>query len=88
LDINEITKWYDLQTEGLGERFLVHLREAIKKLRTHPLAFGISFKDVRKIQLNTFPYLIVYKVKGSTVYIYTVMHAKRKPAGFKKRFRD
>ncbi len=55
-DIIEIVKWYDLQAEGLKEKFLVNLREAINKLRMYPSAFGFAFKDVSKIQLNIFPY--------------------------------
>lgn len=85
-NIIEITKWYDLQSDGLGARFLAHLREAINKLRTHPLAFGISFKDMRKIQLDTFPYLIFYKVVGNQVNIYGIVHAKRKPSYYKRKF--
>jgi len=85
-NIIEITKWHDLQSDGLGARFLLHLREAINKLRTHPHAFGYSFEDMRKIQLDTFPYLIFYKIVDMQVNIYGVIHAKRKPSYYKKKF--
>ena len=39
-DIVEITKWYDLKADGLGERFQKYFGAAIEKLKSHPLAFG------------------------------------------------
>ncbi len=86
-DIIEIAKWYDLQMDGLGNRFEKYLGYAVQKLITHPLAFGLLFKDVRKIKLNTFPYIIFYQVIELNVHIYGVIHTKRKPAVYKKRFK-
>lgn len=84
-DIIEIAKWYDLQLDGLGDRFERYLHESIQKLTTHPLAFGLLFKEVRKIKLKIFPYIIFYEVMGEDVHVYGIIHTKRKPAVYKKR---
>ena len=86
-DILEIARWYDLQMEGLGNRFEKYLHEAIQKLTTHPFAFGWLFEEVRKIKLHVFPYIIFYEIKHSDVHVYGVIHTKRKPAAYKKRLR-
>jgi plasmid stabilization system protein ParE len=87
-DIIEIAKWYDLQAVGLGGKFENYLGKTIERLTTHPKAFGFLYKDVRKILVDKFPYLIFYRIKEHVVHIYGVMHTKRKPATYKKRLKD
>ena len=36
LDILEITKWYDLKSPGLGDRFVLEIDKSIEKLSNNP----------------------------------------------------
>ena len=86
-DIVEIAKWYDLKSVELSKRFIEQFDIAINKISKTPDAFSYLYDDVRKIRLHKFPYLIFYKVKEQTVFIYGVIHAKRNPYLYKKRLR-
>lgn len=84
-DIIEIVKWYDLKSVELSNRFILQVDEAINKIRTSPEAFSYLYKDIRKIKLRKFPYMIFYKIEKHTIHIYGVIHTKRNPQLYKKR---
>ncbi len=86
-DIYQITKWYDLQVEGLGDKFEAMLNKAMVSLTNDPTAFAHLFDNVRRIRLKKFPYIVFYKVDKLNVYIFGVIHTKRNPSLIKERFR-
>jgi toxin ParE1/3/4 len=73
---------------GLGNRFESDLEQAILKLNQNPFAFKAINKNIRRIYLIRFPYLIFYEVVQSNFHIYGVMHSKRNPQTMKKRFKN
>lgn len=77
---------YELQQEGLGDRFKLHVDAIIKKLLKQPLHYGYSKKPYREVSVFRFPYTIVFKLfnKTNTVFISAVYHTSRNP---KKKFR-
>jgi plasmid stabilization system protein ParE len=81
-DFNEAYKWYEEKQAGLGERFLKALREKIEEIVVQPESFGSrSNKKFREAQVNTFPFLIVYKIvkKSGIIYVASVHHYKKHP---------
>ncbi|MEP6465570.1 MAG: type II toxin-antitoxin system RelE/ParE family toxin [Parafilimonas sp.] len=86
-DILEITKWYDLKSIGLGDRFIEYLDEAVSKLSKNPGAYSFLYDEVRKIRLKKFPYIIFYKTHKQGVLIYGIIHTKRNPFVYKKRLK-
>ena len=87
-DIIQISKWYDLQLPGLSHTFEARLEEAVDKLKANPQSFSNTFFGCRRILLKQFPYIIFYKISGSEVKLYAVMHAKRSPAYMKRKLKQ
>jgi mRNA-degrading endonuclease RelE of RelBE toxin-antitoxin system len=79
-DYSEAYEWYESQKKGLGERFLSFVRKKVGQIAEHPEHYGVrTRKDHREVQLDIFPYLIVYKIyKRSEAILIISIHNTRK----------
>ena len=89
-DVEAAAAWYDQQRSGLGEDFLDAITEAQAVIDQSPRAFGqarppIPNREVRRYNVPTFPYAIIYEVNGDDVVIIHVVHARRQPGGWHAR---
>lgn len=78
-DIQTAYNWYEEQLPDLGESFLDDLYSTLEKIAIHPEYFSFVFDDFRDASLKKFPYLVVFKIEATKVYINSVRHTKRKP---------
>lgn len=84
-DVLESAAWYDEQQPGLGDRFLDELDEAVASLSRDAMAFRVRFRDVRRVNLSTFPYGVFYRVNGEVVEVLAVLHGARHPRVARRR---
>ena len=73
------SEYYDCQQHGLGQRFEEEIDWAIRWVLEHPNALPLRRGVYRRLNLHVFPYYISYVVRGSTIWIVGVAHAKRRP---------
>jgi hypothetical protein len=81
-DYNEAYEWYESRKKGLGERFLAFVRKKIDQIAEHPEHYGVrTRKDHREVQVDVFPYLIVYKIykQSKTILIISIHNTKKHP---------
>lgn len=63
-DIQEIYDWYESKVIGLGERFLDHFDNILKRLEKAPLNYKTTnYKGIRKAWLKEFPYFVYYRIE-------------------------
>ncbi len=79
LDTQEAFKWYEKKREGLGYVLIEEIEKCYKMLSKHPYHYSYINKKFRRIKVNRFPYLIIFKIDGNDVIVNSVRHAKRKP---------
>lgn len=84
-DIQSAFEWYDSQRSGLGEEFLVALRERLEALRAHPEASPVLYRGIRRAVVSRFPYLIFYVARPERVAVLAVLHHARNPASWPRR---
>ncbi len=77
-DIHQIIKWYDLQAEGLGDKFEAMLDNAINSIANNPTAFAYLFENVRRIRVKKFPYIIFYKIDQQNIKYFWRYSYKKK----------
>ena len=77
--------WYERRKEGLGERFLKSVNKLLRRIDENPLLYAIVHKDARRAIVETFPYLVYYRLVGDEVIVVAVFHAKRKPRAWQAR---
>jgi hypothetical protein len=81
-DILNAKQWYAKQQDGLGERFVLFVKEAVTSILKMPSAFAIRYRNVRIAHTKKFPYNIHFFIdeeKKQIIFI-GVIHQKRKDA--------
>lgn len=83
-EIGAAQEWYELQSPGLGEEFIVAMELQLKRLEQAPLLYAEVIPNVRRALLPRFPYGLFYAVKGDLVYVLAVLHDSRNPKRWPK----
>ena len=78
-DVREAADWYDERSPGLGSRFKAELDSALGRIARQPLTFAVIAPSVRRLKLNVFPYLVIYRCHDDFVEVVTVVHGARHP---------
>lgn len=82
-DMQKAAKWYNEQQVGLGERFLSEVIKTLRLAETNPLHYEERFaKKFRFALVHSFPYLVVFKIKGDFIVIHAVFHTRKNPKPF------
>lgn len=79
-EIGEAQEWYESQSAGLGEEFVVALELQLKRLGQAPLLYAEIIPNVRRTLLPRFPYGLFFTVRGDLIQILAVLHNKRNPS--------
>jgi toxin ParE1/3/4 len=84
-EVSESAAFYENEVEGLGKAFLNEVSDGIDDIRLNPCLYRIIHGDYRRYLISRFPFGIIYKVYGATIYIVAIMHLKRRPYYWKPR---
>jgi hypothetical protein len=84
LDFTEAFNYYNNISITLGLNFYNKFEQAIHKLSLSPYNYYNLTKKLRRIRLGKFPYMIVYKISGSTVIAAGLFHQSSKPSKWRK----
>jgi toxin ParE1/3/4 len=80
-DIDEIMRYYErVATSGLADEFYTELRYFLTKAADKPESFSIRVRDIRRANLQRFPYHFLFRVIGDQVRILVVRHHHRRPS--------
>ncbi len=75
-------KWYESRENGLGEKFLQHVRSKLNAISVNPKTYSYKGKNTfREAIVDGFPFLVVYKVyeHNKTVFVSAIHHVKKDP---------
>lgn len=78
-DLSIATTYYDRISVELGNRFRDRVREKLASITDRPESFGFARRPLRAAMIDGFPYLLLFRVIGSTVYVAGLYHASSKP---------
>ncbi len=79
-DVLEAFFWYHTIRPQLGDRFMAALKECYDSIEVSPYGYQFRKGNFRHVMLRKFPYRVVYEVEGQDVFIYRIVHVKRKPS--------
>ena len=77
-DIRIGYRWYEDQLIGLGDEFKNSVHEAFKTIANSPNGYE-HFGKHRQYPMDRFPFIILYEVVNSTLYIDAVFHTSQDP---------
>jgi len=85
-EFNCAISYYEECQDGLGFDFASEVYSTIKRIVAYPNAWPVLIYDeVRRCQLNRFPYGVIYSKQNEHIYILAVMHLHKKPEYWKYR---
>jgi plasmid stabilization system protein ParE len=86
-DIDKIMTYYEqVATGDLANEFYTELRRFMKAAAARPESFAIRTRDIRRVNLDRFPYRFLFRVVSDEVRILVVRHHRRHPSlGIRRR---
>lgn len=69
-DVDAAVEWYEEQTPGLGDQFLMSVRQTLERIGAHPEAYPLVHPPrLRRILLPDFPYGLFYLVEPNRAVV-------------------
>ena len=86
-DIHAIMEYYErVAYPALADDFYGELRRFMLRAAARPESFSIRRCELRRVNLQRFPYHFLFRIVGDTVRILVVRHHRRRPAlGLRRR---
>jgi hypothetical protein len=71
--------YYENQSEGLGEKFLEEINNALQKISLHPTNYGYADETntIRDVLLIKFPFRIIFQILENEIVVYNIHHTKK-----------
>ena len=80
-DLDEIMGYSEeAETPELAKEFYVEVRRFMAEAATRLESFSIRERDIRRVNLERFPYHILFRIAGDVVRILVVRHPRRDPS--------
>lgn len=77
LEFLDAVSWYEEKSQGKGLDFVNALVKTLHKIAARPDTYRKVFGEFRRINLEGFPYYIVYRIRKKTIFILAIYHEKR-----------
>ena len=85
-DISNALSYYGSYSDETADRFWRDLESALQKIKKHPTGHHYEASGLRRVNLNTYPYHVLYDTFAGEPRIWAVKHDKRRPVFGTKRF--
>jgi len=87
-ELAEAITYYESQRQGLGAEFAREVEATIQRIAQFPHAWGAVTQNARSCLTDRFPYHVVYQLRGETIHVVAVVHARCSPRSWQERLRD
>ncbi len=81
-DVDRARRYLNLQTSGLGDRFLEDLEQVIGRIKEQPWSFPVletldEDLPVRRALLTRFSYVVAFEIHDNEIFVLGVVHQRR-----------
>ena len=85
IELDEAIKYYNSESAGLGDSFLLDAINAIERIKHFTNAWHPFSDNTRRCQLRRFPYGIIYQITNTEILVVAVAHLHRNPDYWQQR---
>jgi len=79
IELDNAIEYYNIQSTGLGEKFLDEVLETIELILHFPQLWSQNSENTRKAVLRKFPFNLIYSMHKNKIFIIAVAHQNREP---------
>lgn len=79
MEAAEAYQWYGQPHIGMGNAFLEELERTNGFIASNPHLYACVEAEMRRANLNRFPYSLFYVIDGDTVNVLSCFHQHREP---------
>src|SRR5262245_45638378 len=80
-DIDKVMSYYEqVANRELADEFYSELRHWLREAFNRPASFPVGEGDIRRVNLQRFPYHFLFRIAGNAVRILVVRHHSRHPS--------
>ena len=80
-DVEAIMEYYErVASRELADDFYAELRRFMLEAAERPESFSIRERNLRRVNLDRFPYHFLFRIVGDAVRILVVRHHRRHPS--------
>jgi len=79
IEFRESVNFYELKAKGLGLKLTNEIDSTIERIKLNFDLYPRVVENIRKIQVNKFPYSLFYEIEKDTLIILRIFHNKGKP---------
>ncbi|HEY3354924.1 MAG TPA: type II toxin-antitoxin system RelE/ParE family toxin [Polyangia bacterium] len=87
-EAEEARAWYEARMEGLGERFVEAVSDAIDQAVAAPEAGRSYSRGVRRVLVRRFPFAVFYRLRPEALVVIAIFHGARDPHALTRRMRS
>ena len=84
-ELDEAIAYYNGESPGLGDAFLLDTVAAIDRIRRFPEAWHPLGNEIRRCRLRRFPYGLIYSKDEDGILVLAVAHTHREPGYWRDR---
>ncbi len=78
-DFDKSYYYYAKESQKVATNFLKKADSTFIQISKNPEVYPTVYKDIRKVVLRNFPFVIYYKIKEKIVRIIAIFHTSRNP---------
>lgn len=79
-EATRIYAYREKEQPGQGERFIAALVECYGRIKAAPHGYQVRKGEYRHAMLTKLKYRVVFRVKGTRIYVVQVRHTSRRPS--------
>ena len=87
-ELDEAIEYYNGESLGLGDRFLVEALAAFERIKRFPRAWHPYSENTRRCRTHRFPYGIIYQILEAEILIVAVANLHKRPGYWLNRVRQ
>ena len=85
IELDEAIEYYNYETSGLGEEFLIEVLNALDRIGEFPEEWHPCSERTRRCQTRRFPYGIIYQTRKEEILVIAIANLHRNPDYWKDR---
>ncbi len=78
-DLDKSYEFYFKDSPKVADKFFRQINLSLERIRKNPQSFPIAHKEIRKLVLKKFPFVIYYRIFDTVIQIIAIFHTSRNP---------